>query len=97
MPATTVNSPNAQGSQAPGSPAPSVHVTAPSRPTTPPHLALPQSAGTVSGPSSATASCVTVNTASGSDVGRDKAAAKRKEFRATLVDADGEIPVSLVF
>jgi hypothetical protein len=41
-------------------------------------------------------SCVTLNTASGSNPGHDKAAAQRKEFRDTLVDADGEISVGLV-
>jgi len=96
MPATVVNVPNAQGSQAPGSPAPSVHLAAPSRPTTPLQLTLPQSPGSVSGPSSAMTSCVTLNTASSSNPGRDKAAAQCKEFRDALLDADGEISVRLV-
>jgi hypothetical protein len=96
MPATAVNSTNAQGSQAPGSPAPSLHVAAPSRPTTPLQLTLPQGPGSVSGPSSAMTSSVTLNTASSSNPGHDKAAAQRKEFHEALVDADGEISVSLV-
>lgn len=41
-------------------------------------------------------SCVTLNTASSSNPGRDKAAAQCKEFRDALLDADGEISVRLV-
>jgi hypothetical protein len=44
-------------------------------------------------------SSVTLNspaTATSSNAGHDKAAAQRKEFRDALVDADGEISVSLV-
>jgi hypothetical protein len=96
MQATATGSPNAPGSQAMNLSITPVTAITPSGPTTP-YLTVPQGPGSASGPSSATTSSATLHrlaTVSSSNAGHDKKA-ERKKLCDALIDAGGEIPVSL--
>ena len=100
MQATAAGGPIAPGSQAPNLSVTPVTATGttPSGSTTP-YLTVPQGPGLASGSSSAATSSATLHrlaTVSSSNAGHDKKA-ERKKLCDALIDAEGEIPVSLGF
>ena len=100
MLSSTTNSLLVLASPNPVFPVPQPHHMTSNGPTLRPPSHSPQSSSGHSGPPSPMPSSLSLHnppTASSSSLGCDKAAAQRKQIRDAWVDAEGEIPVTLVF